>query len=97
MCGCFAMSAIAYGEGSMHDVHTAKILKKRAGPYSGGAQVTLRVDVGVPLNYWVNCNYYGVGSEIIASTNHVLLKRTPTWIVNADHKRIRFALCFVPR
>ena len=69
------------------------IMHKEQSPIDWGSRVTVRVPNNFPLGYWITCNYYNEKSEVIASTNHVLRERVPTWSVKAKHNEISFALC----
>ncbi|MBF0453646.1 MAG: hypothetical protein HQL72_02375 [Magnetococcales bacterium] len=73
------------------------ILHIEKSSYSWHARVTVRVPADIPLNYWVACDYYDHQGNIIASTNHGLLKRTPTWSVKAKPEDIVSANCYIPR
>lgn len=96
----FLMLAIlAHPTASANDMHKARptdILHIEPVRNSWESWATLRIHKSVPLKYWVNCDFYDRSSEIIASTNHVLLERVPTWKVRAKPKDIYFALCYVP-
>ncbi|GGC73291.1 hypothetical protein [Marinobacter halophilus] len=81
---------------SMHKIRSTDIIRVEAASNKRDTYVTLRVHNSVPLKYWVNCDYYDHSSQIIASTNHVLLERVPTWRVKAKANNIYFALCYVP-
>ena len=91
-----SFECVASEKSDIHEIRTADILHVEKSSHGWEARVTLRIPKEIPLKHWVNCNYYDKNSEIIASTNHILLKRTPTWTVKARPEEVYFSLCFVP-
>lgn len=90
-----AFTSQVFAADDMHSYKQAKILHKRN--ISGiGAVLSLRVPNSIPLKFWAVCDYFDKDGEVIASTNHVLLKRVIEWTVRVDADDVSFVLCAVP-
>mgnify|MGYP005992500767 CR=1 FL=1 len=82
---------------SFAEKEVAKLMHIEKSSIGWEARATVRIPSDIPLRSWVNCNYYDKNWEVLASTNHVLKERVPTWTVKSDYKKIKFVTCFKSR
>jgi len=89
------LSAASFAD--MFEPKVVKVLSVKKGLSADESRVQVSIPDDIPLNYWVNCNYYSSDKGIVASTRHVLLERVPSWTVDAVTSDVNYVICFVPR